>query len=172
MSFRWAALALAAMLLSACGYKVGGKADLLPATIKTIAVPVFGNVTIRYKMSELLSADITREFLARTRYKVVAEPDRADAILYGSVVNFFQAPTIFDQRTGRAAGIQVSVFINLKLVDRATGKTLYQRDNMEIRQRYEISTDPSQFFEESGPAMARLSQDVARQVVSTVLEGF
>jgi len=35
-------LALAAPFAAACGYRVGGKADLLPDTIHTIAIPPFG----------------------------------------------------------------------------------------------------------------------------------
>ncbi len=164
---------LAAILLSGgCGYKVGGKADLLPATVRTIAIPAFGNATTRYKLTEQIPAALAREFLSRTRYRIVADPGQADAVLEGGVANIMSAPTIFDQATGRAAGIQVSVFLNVRLVDRPTGKVLYQRQGMEVRQRYEVSIEEREFFDESGMAMQRLSQEVARQVVSSVLSAF
>ncbi len=166
------ALAAAALAVSGCGYHVGGKADLLPATIRTIAIPAFGNVTPRYKLSEMLPSAIGREFISRTRYRIVADPSEADAILNGSVVNFMSAPTIFDQRTGRAAGIQVMVFMNITLVEKSTGKVLYQRQGMEVRQRYEVATEQEQYFDESTVALSRLSQEAARQVVSSILEAF
>ena len=72
----WAALLGAA----GCGYHVSGKADLMPATIKTIAIPAFGNRTIRYKLARQLPADLTREFISRTRYKIVTDPQAADAV--------------------------------------------------------------------------------------------
>lgn len=168
-----ASLALTASLLCAgCGYKVGGKADLLPSTIRTIAIPAFGNVTTRYKLTERLPSAIGREFLTRTRYRVVADPNDADAILQGAVVNFMSAPTIFDQATGRAAGIQISVFLNLTLLEKSNGAVLFRRDSLEVRQRYELSIEQRDYFDESEVALERLSREVARQVVSTVLEAF
>jgi hypothetical protein len=49
---------------------------------------------------------------------------------------------------------------------------LFNRPNLEFRERYEISIDPKQYFDESQPAMQRLSRDVARTVVSAILENF
>lgn len=163
---------LCAVVLSGCGYRVGGQADLLPEHIRTIAIPAFGNVTTRYKLTERLPGALTREFITRTRYRIVADPNDADAVLAGSVVNYMSAPTIFDQATGRAAGIQVSVFLNLTLTDRKTGNVLYQRNNFEARQRYEVSIEQREYFDESDVALDRLSREVARLAVSTVLEAF
>ena len=163
---------LAALLLPACGYRVGGQADLLPEHVRTIAIPAFNNVTTRYRLTERLPAALTREFISRTRYRIVADPNEADAVLSGAVVNYMSAPTIFDQATGRAAGIQVSVFLNLTLTDRKSGSVLYQRNNFEARQRYEVSIEQREYFDESDVALDRLSREVARLVVSTVLEAF
>ena len=71
-----------------CGYHVAGKADLLPKNISTIAIPAFSNATTRYKLADRLSAAVTHEFLARTRYHIVADSGQADATLTGAVVNY------------------------------------------------------------------------------------
>jgi hypothetical protein len=166
-------LPLAALIsLVSCGYHVGGKADLLPKRIKTIAVPAFGNVTVRYKVSDRLAAAITRELISRTRYQVVADPNQADAVLTGAVTNFMAYPTIFDPVTGRASGVQVILFMQVYLTDRSTGAAIFQRPQMEFRERYEISVDQRAYFDESDMAMDRLSRDVARSVVSAILENF
>ena len=165
---RWLILLI---FLAGCGYHVSGHADLLPKSIKTIAVPAFGNVTTRYKLADRLAADITREFIERTRYTVVADPKKADAVLAGAVVNFVSYPTTFDPVSSRASGVQVIVNLQLLLTDK-TGKVLFQRPGMEIRERYEISVDPKAYLDESGPAVDRLARDVARSVVSAVLENF
>ena len=47
-----AAVVLAAASLSGCGYHVGGHANLLPKTIKTIAVPAFANVTPSFRLPD------------------------------------------------------------------------------------------------------------------------
>jgi outer membrane lipopolysaccharide assembly protein LptE/RlpB len=166
------AAGLAVAALAGCGYHVAGHADVLPKNIKTIAIPALGNATIRYKLADSLSRDIAREFLSRTRYRVVADPAQADAVLTGALANFASYPTVFDPVTGRATGIQAIVVVQLTLTDRATGSVLFYRPGMEVRERYEISVDPQAYFDEGGTAMQRLSRDVARSVVSAVLENF
>lgn len=158
--------------LTGCGYHVSGRTDVLPKTIKTIAVPAFGNISTRYKLSELLSAAVTREFISRTRYRIVTDPNQADAELSGTVVNFVAFPLTFDPRTNRAAAVQAIVILRVTLRERSTGTLIFNRPSMEFRQHYEISVDPKAYFDESSPAMDRLSRDVARSVVSAILENF
>jgi len=165
------ALALAALSVGGCGYQLAGRADLLPKNIHTIAVPAFRNVTIRYKLTDRLPAAIAREFLSRTRYAIVSNPEEADAVLYGTVTNYNAYPTVFDPATGRASAVQLSVILTVTLQQRG-GAVLYQRQNMEFRERYEISADPRSYYDESDMALDRLSRDVARSVVSAVLEMF
>lgn len=166
-----ACAAAAALLLAGCGYHVSGHADALPKNIKTIAVPAFGNATTYYRLTERLPAAITREFIARTRYNVVADPKDADAVLTGSVLRIIASPTTYDQTTGRASGVQMYVQLQITLRDRS-GAVLYSRPYFEARERYEISTDQRAYLEESDAALDRLSLYVARMVVSGVLEKF
>lgn len=174
---RWRNLAPAAALLtlacSSCGYHVAGKADLVPKTVSTIAIPRFANITTRYQLTDRLPDAIGREFISRTRYRIVTDPSQADAVLNGSILKYVSFPTVFDNRTGRASGLQVNVTMQLSLTERASGKVLFERPSFEAHQRYEISvTSAGQYFEESETALARLSQDVARDVVSAILENF
>ena len=165
-------LALLLPGLSGCGYHVSGHADLLPKTVKTIAVPAFGNNSTRYRLADRLAHSVTREFLSRTRYQVVADPREADAVLRGSVMNVMSFPTTFDTATGRAAGVQMIVFLQINLQERNSGKMLYTNPKMEVRERYENSIDPVAYFEESDAAINGLSGQVARSVVSAILEAF
>jgi len=162
---------LFALALGGCGYHVAGTTNALPKTIVSIAVPAFGNVTTQYRVSDFLGSAVTRELISRTQYKVTANPDGADAVLSGAVVNFISYPTILDNNSGRNTAVQVIVTVSVTLRDKA-GVVLFSRPNFEIHERYEISIDPRNYFDESEPAMQRLSRDVARSVVSAVLEKF
>jgi hypothetical protein len=159
-------------VLTGCGYRVAGKADLLPRTLRTIAIPAFQNLTTNYKLTDRLPSALTREFLARTRYQVIGDAAQADAVLAGAVQNVFAYPVNFDPFTGRASAVQVHCILQLTLRQRATGKLLYHQPSLDFRQRYEISTTAEAYFDESSLAFQRLSQDVARLVVSSVLEMF
>jgi hypothetical protein len=168
----WIAAAGFLLLASSCGYHTGGHGDLIPKTVHTIAIPAFSNVTTRYKLTDQLPEAITREFISRTRYRIVTDTNSADAILDGAVLTYQSFPTIFDPATGTASAVEVHVVLRLTLRERATGKILYSRPYYEIRERYEISINPSVYFEESDSALARASRQTAQQVVSSILEAF
>ena len=166
------AIALAAAFATGCGYHVGAHGDLMPSTVKTIAVSAFDNTTTRYKLARLLPQDIGREFESRTRYRIVGDANQADAVLTGTVANFSAYPTVSDPVSGRATAAEAVVTLHVALKDRRTGKVLFSRTGAEFRQRYEIALDPQQYFDESGTAMERISRDVAQGVVSGILENF
>jgi hypothetical protein len=168
--FSLSALALA-VGLSSCGYHVAGKTNLLPTTVQTIAVPAFSNSTTVYKLTDQLTEAVTREFISRTKYHITADPNAADATLRGWVTQVSIFPTVYDPVTFRAANVEVHVNLKLQLTDRS-GKVLFDRPGMEARERYEVSVDPTVYFDESEFAMRRLSKDVAKTIVSAILENF
>ena len=165
-------VASASLILASCGYRFAATDTALPRTIHTVAIPAFNNLTTRYKLTDQLPEAISREFLTRTRYKIVSDPNAADAVLHGSVVNYSFNPTIFDPATGRAAYAELHVTLSVTLTERATGKVLFDRKNFDVRETYQISPNATQYFEESDPALKRAGQQVARSVVSAVLENF
>ena len=102
---------------------------------------------------------------------MVHDTTQADAVLTGGVVNLSNNPIIYDPIKGLTA-VQISVTVQLTLTERRTGAVLFKRAGAEFRERYEIATDPQAYFDESDTALARLSRDVARGVVTAVLENF
>lgn len=168
------ALCLLSFASLSCGYHVNNNttSDTIPQNIKTIAIPAFTNVTIRYKLTAFLPAAITREFISRTRYRVVDDPTQADAILTGSVIKFDSYVLTFDPVTSRASTIQMIVTMAITLRDRATNAVLFTRPRFEMRQVYEVSIDPKGYVDESTIGLDRLSREVARSVVSAILENF
>lgn len=165
-------IASLALALVSCGYHIAGQSNVLPPALKTIAIPPFENGTIRYKLSDLLPQALAREFLTRTRYRVVPDPDSADMVLRGSVITYAFNPTIFDPVRQRANVADLRVTLQVTLTERATGRILYQRPSFEVKESYQISPQPAEYFEESAAALQRASERVARQVVTAVLENF
>jgi hypothetical protein len=86
--------ALLPLMLASCGYKFAATDTVLPKTIRTVSIPAFHNLTVRYKLTDQLPEAISREFITRTRYKVVSDPNTADAVLRGTVINYaFNPPS-------------------------------------------------------------------------------
>ncbi len=159
-------------LLLGCGYHTAGHAGQLPENVKTIAVPAFKNETPTYRIDQMLTSAVVREFTTRTRYHILNDPgEAADATLRGTVLSTTTSPLAYDTSTGHAASVMVVVSMKVILTDR-NGKVLYQNPAYLFREQYEVSQDLASFFEEDSPAFRRLSQDFARTLVSNILEGF
>jgi hypothetical protein len=161
-------------LLSAfsCGYHVAGTGDRLPPDVKTIAVPIFINKSPRYRIEQILSKAVTREFIERTSYQITPDPREADAVLEGTVKDVRAGVVTFDLNTGRASTMQIQVTADVRLVDSRTHKNLFANSNYIFREQYQISPSESGLFEEDQPALERLSRDLARTLVTAILENF
>lgn len=159
-------------LFSGCGYRVAGTGPGIPANIKTIAIPALENRTTRYRVEQRLTEALVREFLARTKHRIVANPAAADAVLSGEITGLESSAVLFDAVTGRATTMLVSVKLKVKFVETASKKVLWQNDEYIFREQYEISTDLPSFFEEQEPALQRLAREFAASLVSALLENF
>jgi outer membrane lipopolysaccharide assembly protein LptE/RlpB len=172
MKVRQAAWLLLVASSVGCGYHTAGHAVQLPENVKTIAVPAFVNETTTYRIEQLLTSSVMREFTTRTHYHILNDPgEAADATLRGTVLSASSSPLTYNTATGQAASVLVVVNVRVLLTDRA-GKVLYQNPSYLFREQYEVSQDLTSFFEEDSPALRRLSQDFARTLVSNILEGF
>jgi outer membrane lipopolysaccharide assembly protein LptE/RlpB len=154
-----------------CGYHTAGHAAQLPENVKTIAIPAFVNQTRTYRIEQLLTASVVREFTTRTHYHILNNAGEADATLRGTVISASSTPLTYNSTTGQAASVLVVVSMNVSLTDR-DGKVLYQNPSYLFREQYEVSQDLTSFFQEDSPAFQRLSRDFAQTLVSNILEGF
>jgi hypothetical protein len=161
-----------------CGYHVAGTTSALPKSIHTIAVPALENKTTSYRIEQRLTAATIHEFVIKTPYHIVSDPENGDAVLRGKVLTLEAVPllysstTVENPTTSRATTMLVTVKCEVTLEDRATGKILYHTDNFLFRNEYEISTDVTSFFEEQDPALERLAKDFATRLVAAITENY
>ncbi len=168
----FAMFSLLVLTASGCGYKTGGHAATLPATVHTVAIPAFVNQSKTYRAEQVLTQAVVREFVSRTHYRILNREDsEADATLRGTVVSTQFTPVAYDSVTGRAASAIIVVNMKVSLVDRR-GKVLFANPNYSFHDQYQISREITSFFEEESPAVDRLSRDFARTLVSNILEAF
>jgi outer membrane lipopolysaccharide assembly protein LptE/RlpB len=161
-----------AMLVGGCGYHVAGRAANLPSDWKTITVPAFKNDTTQYRVEQRFTAAVIREFLSRTKYRVVQDPQSADAVLHGEILSIETSPVLFNATTGEVTTMLVTVHTKVQLIDNKTQKAAYESDDMLYRNEYQISPDVKSFFQEEDPALDRMSRDFASHLVANVVEGF
>jgi hypothetical protein len=145
---------------------------MVPKGIQTIAIPAFFTATTRYRLVDSLPEQIGREFRARTRFRIVNDPSEADAVLNGRINLVQISPAVSDPTSGKATSINISANIAVQLIERATGRVIYDRPSFGFRETYQVALDPHQVFDESGPALDRMSRDIAHDVVSAIVENF
>jgi len=185
------------LLAAGCGYHVAGHGpDALPKTIQVIAVPAMENKTSTFKIEQRLTAATIHEFLAKTRYKVVSNPDAGDAVLTGKVLSVEVVPLLFQSSNStttavaQATAMMVTMRCEVSLTERDSGKVLYHTDNFVFRDEYQLATtcvpssgttcpvasDPKSqvesFFQEGEPAADRMAQDFATRLVAAVTENY
>ena len=168
----WVAVLVAPLAAAGCGYHVAGHASTLPSEWTDIAIPAFKNDTTTYRIEQRMTEAVIREFITRTKYRVVQDPKSADGVLHGEILSIETDPVLFQATTGEVTTMLVIVHTKVELIDNKTEKVVYKNDDMVFRDEYQIATDVQSFFQEEDPALDRMSRDLASHLVANVLENF
>ena len=155
---------------SGCGYRVASS-NRLTTGIKVIAVLPFENETTTFKVEQMLTQSVIRALVEKSSYRVTRDPAKADGILQGVISRVTANPVIFGEETFGSTFL-VTLNARVELRERQTGKILFKNDEYIFREQYIINVDVENFFSELNPALARIADDFASSVVTTVLEGF
>ena len=166
------AVMLASLAVAGCGYHVAGRSSNLPTEWTTIAVPTFKNDTVQYRIEQRFTEAVIREFITRTKYHIVSDPQSADAVLRGEILSIDTSPVLFNATTGQVTTMLVTVHARVALQGANAEKPVYQNNDMIFRSEYQIPSNVSTFFQQEDPALERMARDFASNLVANVLEGF
>ncbi len=168
----WLTLALQPVLIG-CGYHVAGNAAHVPSSVRTLAVPVFRTNVQQFHTEVALTDATVHELNTRTRYRVTQTDDSeaSDATLQGTILTENIAPLTYDPTTGSTSSYLVQITVKVVLTAR-DGRVLYRNDKISFREQFQSTQDLSAFIQEDGAAVARLSRDLAGQIVSEILNSF
>ena len=156
------------LLCYSCGYKIRGSTSNLPAGIESLGIPTFRNLTNQYKIEQLISSAVLREFYLRTRVPVKSSSSGVDAILFGEIGSVSSIPLTYGLQTYGSAFL-VTVQMSVKLIRLKDSTVIWQNNSYLFRERYVLNSIVSDFFSEESPALSRLSQDFATSLVSSIL---
>jgi len=162
---------LTAMLAmgAGCGYKIRGSVGRLPSGIQSLGIPTFRNSTNQYKIEQMISSAVLKEFSIRTRVPVNSSGTGVDAVLLGEIYNVSSVPTTFGSQTFGSAFL-VTVQMSVKLVKLKDSTVIWQKTGFLYRERYVLNSTVQDFFSEENPALERLARDFAASLASTILE--
>ena len=166
-----------ALASSGCGYALAGRGSFLPATIRTVGIPILENRSTFFQLEELLTEKIRTEFIGRGKYSVRPDAAGADAVLSGEVLGISVTPVgINDQQ--RASRYLFTVAMKMAFTEVRSQDVLWSNDSLIFRGEYELSTRTAEniqgdtFLDQERSSMDRIATDVARTVVTAILEAF
>jgi hypothetical protein len=171
------ALALALVFIATSGFRGCGGYEAvtksgMPKGIRTVAVPPFQNLALRYKIESRFTRAVMEELIRRGHgLRVQSEREGADAVVDGVIRNFYFSGVLLD-RNGRARIFEVTVVGAVTVRDQTTNRVLYDNQNYVYKGEFEFTSDPRSFFNEEDPAVERISRKFAEDLVSTLVNGF
>lgn len=167
---------LAALALPACGYSLSGRGSFLPASIKTIGVPLFTNTTNLFEIEQRVTDKVRGELTGRGRWTVSPTREGVDALLTGEITNAILAPAAFNEQQ-QATRLVLTIVSRVELRDVKANKVIWANPSMQFSETYEVTTaasalDANAFLRNDVNALDRLTSEFARAVVSAMLEAF
>jgi len=173
---RAASLIASGMALPACGYSLAGRGSFLPASIKVIGVPMFTNNTPIFEIEKRITPRVISEFIGRGKYKVQPDATNVDALLTGEISSISVTPATFTPDR-QASKYVITVVTKIEFRDVKADKVLWSTPYLPFREDYEVSnttdiTDAAAFLGQDVNALDRLSVELARTIVSAILEAF
>lgn len=173
-----AALLLTLVLTSSgCGYALAGRGSFLPDYIRVVGIPQLENHSTFSQVEQVLTEKIRIEFIGRGKYSVVPDASGSDAVLSGEITGMSLQPVGFNEQQ-LASRYLLTMTMRVRFTDARTSAVLWSNDALTFREEYELSTrgntaiEGAGFFDQERSSVDRIAGDVARSVVTAILEAF
>jgi hypothetical protein len=166
-----------ALACSGCGYALAGRGSFLPDYIKVVGIPPIENRSTYLQVEQILTEKIRTEFIGRGKYSVLSEAAGSDAVLTGEITGISAQPIGFNEQQFASRYLFIMT-MRVQLTDARTSMVLWSNDALTFREEAELATrgatsfDTSAFVDQERSSFDRIAGDVARTVVTAILEAF
>ena len=162
---------------SGCGYALAGRGAFLPEYINVVGIPQLVNTSTFFQVEQILTEKIRTEFIGRGRFTVVPVPEGADAVVTGTVTSANVQPVGFTEQQ-LASRYLFTLTMNVEFTDARTNEVLWSNSALTFREEYELGTrsntalEGASFLSQERSSFDRIADDVARTVVTAIVEAF
>ena len=166
-----------AVMSSGCGYSLAGRGSFLPDYIRVVGIPALVNNSTFFQVEQILTEKIRTEFIGRGRYNVVPNVEGADAVVTGAVTSISVQPVGFTEQQ-LASRYVFTLTMRVEFTDTRTTKVLWSNQALTFREEYELTTRSNielqgdTFLSQERNSFDRIADDVARTVVTAIVEAF
>jgi hypothetical protein len=172
-----AAVVALSFAASGCGYALAGRGSFLPDYIRVVGIPQLENRSSSSYLEQVLTEKIRTEFIGRGKYTVQPDGEGADAVLSGEVTGVTIQPVGFtEQQLGSRYLFTLSM--RVRFTDTRTSEVLWSNDALTFRDEYDLTTrgsttlEATAFLDQERSTVERIAADVARTVVTAIVEAF
>lgn len=162
---------------SGCGYALAGRGSFLPDYIRVVGIPQLVNSSTFFQVEQILTEKIRTEFIGRGRYTVIPVPEGADAVMTGAITAITVQPIGFTEQQ-LASRYLFTLTMRVEFTDARTSQVLWSNSALTFREEYELTTRSDQalegatFLSQERSSFDRIADDVARTVVTAIVEAF
>jgi len=142
-----------------------------------VGIPQFENRSSFSQVEQILTEKVRSEFIGRGKYNVIPDASGSDAVLTGEVVGLSAQPVSLNEQQ-LASRYLITWTIKVAFTDARTNEVLWSNDALTFRGEYELSTrgntaiEGAVFVDQERSSIDRIASDVARSVVTSILEAF
>jgi TolB-like protein len=167
----WASIVVLASGAAGCGYRLSGYNPALKH-IEVIAVLPFENRTTRPEIEQRITEEVASQLARRSRYRVVTESTKADAVLEGAVTQYRTRPVLFTAE-GRAERVEAFVTIQALLRQVSDDTVLWSQSGLIFKEQFNVPPEETaEFFDQESIALDDIAQGAAGVLVTSIFEGF
>jgi hypothetical protein len=160
-----------------CGYALAGRGSFLPDYIRVVGIPVLANNTTFFQVEQVLTEKIRTEFIGRGAYTITTDAVGADAVVSGTVTGLSVQPVGFtDQQL--ASRYLFTITMRVEFTDSRTNMVLWSNESLSFSSEYELNTrgttaiEGAAFLDQERSSFDRIATDIARSVVTAIVEAF
>jgi hypothetical protein len=164
-----------------CGYHFRADGKPVGIEINSIAIPLVTSSSSEKGFEADFTRMLREEFISHSKVSIV-ETEQADMVLTGRISEIETRPLTYDSRQYEVGGRVVThettnsrrlkIRLDIRLVERATGKTIWYDGDMEEDALFNVETDPLVTQYNQQQALIKISRLLAKRVYLKTMERF
>lgn len=164
-----------------CGYQIRADGSPVGIRVESLAIPLVTSTSSNIAFESDFTRMLREEFISHARVPIRSR-DQAHMVLIGHVRDIETDSLTFDLDQQRVHGETVtysqtssrrlSVVLKARLVDRSTGETVWEDEDLRDEARFEVSTDPLSTRYSQRQALRKIAGRLAKRVYLKSMERF
>lgn len=172
---------LALVSSAACGYYFRSSGEPLGIKMESLAIPMVTSSSSDIDLESDFTRILREEFINNARVPLLGE-GQAQFILFGRLYEIGTEPIAYDQQESTLSGHtttfsvtktrRLTLKLDIKLVERASGRVLWSERAMAERANYDVGTDPLETRHNKKQALEEIASLLSKRVFLKTLERF